>query len=238
MSATRDENWDPFNTKRKVVYELGFRQKLVFYPVALFLQLYYRTWRIRLDPESRAALEAKGPPRLLVVWHNRSFPIPEVFRRCFDPEKVVCLISPSKLAAWEVGFFRRFRLRVVRGSSTRRSVQAAREMLRALRTGSDVGISPDGPSGPLYSFQLGAVAIARKARVPLLLAIPNCRAARRLRTWDRHLVPLPFARIDFAVRRIEADDPVWNGSDEEVAARVRRVCLEITEDPFHFREHE
>lgn len=238
MSARRDANWDPFNANGRAVHELNLAQKLVFYPVAWFLQLYFRTWRIRTDAATREALARAGPPRLLVVWHNRSLPMPEVFRRCFDPERVVCLISPSKLAAWEVAFFREFRLRVVRGSSTRRSVQAALEMLKALRAGRDVGISPDGPSGPLYTFQLGAVAIARKAGVPVLLAIPNCRAARRLRTWDRHLVPLPFARIDFKARLVFPDDPVWELSNEKVAEHLRRVCLEITDDPFHLDEHE
>lgn len=238
MSRRHDENWDPFNVKGKAVHELSFLRKLVFYPAAWFLQLYFRTWRIRMDEASRKAFQQASPPRLVVVWHNRSLPMPEVFRRCFNPEKVVCLISPSKLAAWEVAFFHQFRLQVVRGSTTRRSVQAAREMLRGLRSGNDVGISPDGPSGPLYSFQLGAIAIARKAGVPMLLAIPNCRRARRLNTWDRHLVPWPFARIDFRARLIAADDPVWEGTNEEVAEHARRVCLEITDDPFHVDNHE
>jgi lysophospholipid acyltransferase (LPLAT)-like uncharacterized protein len=193
---------------------------------------------VRLDEASRKILVDHPSPRMIVVWHNRSFPMPEVFRRCFQPERVSCLISPSKMAAWEVAFFRQFRLRVVRGSSTRRSVQAAREMFRELRSGNDVGISPDGPSGPLYSFMPGAVAIARKARVPVLLSIPNARAARRLKTWDRHLVPYPFARIDLALRVVSPDDPLWELSNEEAAARLREVCLEITSDPFHLESHE
>lgn len=233
MSAPATDGLDPFNTKRPVVHELKFHQKLLFYPASWFLQLYFRTWRVRLDEASRKILEQTPSPRMIVVWHNRSFPMPEVFRRCFQPERVSCLISPSKLAAWEVAFFRQFRLRVVRGSSTRRSVQAARELFRELRSGNDVGISPDGPSGPLYSFKPGAVAIARKAGVPVLLAIPNARAARRLKTWDRHLVPYPFATIDLDVRVVAPDNPVWNGSDEQVAAHLREVCLEITKDPFH-----
>jgi lysophospholipid acyltransferase (LPLAT)-like uncharacterized protein len=238
MTKTGKDAHDPFNTKRPEVHELKWHQKVVFYPAAWCLQLYFRTWRVRLDQTSRNILESNGSPRIIVVWHNRSLPMPELFRRCFDPSKIACLISPSKAAAWEVAFFRQFRLRAIRGSSTRRSVQAAREMLRQLRNGRDAGISPDGPSGPLYSFQPGAVAIARKARVPVLLAIPNARAARRLNTWDRHLIPYPFARIDLAVRVVKPDDAVWEKSNEEVAAHLRQVCLEITSDPFHLNPHE
>ena len=238
MTSAAQDDRDPFNTKRPEVHELNWARKLVFYPAAWALQLYFRTWRVRMDELSTKILEAHGSPRIIVVWHNRSFPMPEVFRRCFDPSRIACLISPSKAAAWEVAFFRQFRLRAIRGSSTRRSIQSAREMLRELRSGNDVGISPDGPSGPLYSFQTGAVAIARKAGVPVLLAIPNAGASRRLKTWDRHLIPYPFARIDLAVRVVMVDDPAWEKSNDEVAAHLREVCLEITEDPFHFTPHE
>ncbi|NDV63307.1 DUF374 domain-containing protein [Puniceicoccales bacterium CK1056] len=238
MSETGKDARDPFNTKRPEVHELKWHQKIVFYPAAWSLQLYFRTWRVRVDDISGQFLSATTSPRMIVVWHNRSLPMPELFRRCFDPSKIACLISPSKAAAWEVAFFRQFRLRAIRGSTTRRSVQAAREMLRELRSGNDIGVSPDGPSGPLYSFQPGAVAIARKAKVPVMLAIPNTTNARRLKTWDRHLVPWPFARIELAVRVISPDDPIWDKSNEEVAAHLREVCLEITNDPFHLESHE
>lgn len=238
MTSAAQDVRDPFNTKRPTVHELIWWQKLVFYPAAWALQLYFRTWRVQLDEESQRILSASSSPRMIIVWHNRSLPMPELFRRCFDPSRIACLISPSKAAAWEVAFFRQFRLRAIRGSTTRRSVQAAREILHQLRAGHDVGISPDGPSGPLYSFRPGAVALARKARVPVLLAIPNAVASRRLRTWDRHLIPYPFARVELVVRVVPPDDPIWDKSNEAVAAHLREVCLEITRDPFHFNPHE
>jgi lysophospholipid acyltransferase (LPLAT)-like uncharacterized protein len=233
-----DNPHDPFNTRRPAVHELEGWRRLALPALALPLQAYGRSWRIRLDAPSAEVLAAVPAPRLIIVWHNRSLPAPEVFRRCLDPSRIACLISPSRMAAWEAGFFRRFHLRVVRGSSTRRSIQAAREILRELRAGNDAGISPDGPSGPLYCFRPGAVAIARKAAVPILLLVPNARAALRLPTWDRHLVPLPFARIDLAARAILPDDPVWREHDDAVAAHARRVCLELTRDPFQIDRHE
>ena len=232
------DSLDPFNTRRPKVYKLGFLQKLAFYPAAFFLLLYFRTWRISLDRESREILARIPSPRLIVSWHNRSLVMPEVLRRFFHPDQVSCLISPSRMAAWEVAFFRLFNLRIVRGSTTRRSIQAARDMLRESKAGYDVGITPDGPSGPLYSFKPGSVAIARRAGIPLLIVIPNARSARRLKTWDRHLVPWPFARIEVAIRVIPVNDPVWESDLAKVAGHVRQVCLEITRDPFHIDPHE
>ena len=223
---------DPYNTRRPQVYELGGWQWLLFYPAAWALRLYFLTWRFHLDEAAREALRDSRPPRLIVMWHNRSLASPEPLRRFLDTSRIACLISPSRVAAWEAAFFRLFRFRVVRGSTTRRSIQAGIELLRALRRGEDAGITPDGPSGPLYSFQTGAVAIARKARCPVLVIVPNTRAAWRLNSWDRHLIPLPFARIDLRIRLIQPEDPLWKQPDAEAAKEIRRVCLEMTEDPF------
>jgi hypothetical protein len=223
---------DPFNQIRPEVHRVsGFRQ-LMARVFGTFLRGYLSTLRIRVDDTSREALETSAPPRVIVVWHNRSLVIPHVFAKVLNPRKIHCLISPSRMAAWEVDFFAGFALRSIRGSSTRRSIQAAMEMLRVLRAGDDVGLSPDGPSGPLYSIQPGAIAIARKARVPMLLIIPNARHAIRLKTWDRHLVPLPFARLDVQARWISPEE--WDSIDDaNAASHLRTLCLEITEDPFN-----
>jgi lysophospholipid acyltransferase (LPLAT)-like uncharacterized protein len=238
MKTPPPDNHDPFNTQRPEVFNLTGWRVLVFYPVAWVLWLYYKTWRIDVDPASRETLDTSTPPRILATWHNRSFATPEVVARLVDPSKVACLISPSKMAAWEVALFRFLNYKVVRGSTTRRSVQAGIELLRALRAGNDAGITPDGPSGPLYSFQAGTAAIAKKASAPMLFFSMNCRSAIRLKTWDRHMIPLPFARIDVRVRKVDSTDPVWSLEPEEATTELRRVCLEVTEDPFKVPGHE
>jgi lysophospholipid acyltransferase (LPLAT)-like uncharacterized protein len=232
MKSNIPGDHDPYNTRRPEVHELSGWRWLLFYPAAWALRLLFLTWRYRLAPGAEEEMRKAPSPRLIVMWHNRSLVSPEMLRLRFDPPSVTCLISPSRMAAWEVAFFRMFGLRIVRGSTTRRSIQAGIEILRALRNGFDAGITPDGPSGPLYSFKEGSVAIARKAGVPVLLIVPNTRAAWRPRTWDRHLVPLPFARIELKMRTIPPDDPVWQLSNVEAAREIRRVCLEMTDDPF------
>ncbi len=201
------------------------------------IRLYYRSLRLRPDAATRELLRTSRPPRVIVVWHNRSLVAPAIFRRFLEPERIACLVSPSRMAAWESDCFRKLRLRVVRGSTTRRSISALREMMRELRAGHDVGISPDGPSGPLYSVQPGALALARKVEVPLLLIAANASRARRLHTWDRHLVPLPRARLTVRMREITTDDPIFTTPLPEACALLRRVYLEMTEDPFQLAKH-
>jgi lysophospholipid acyltransferase (LPLAT)-like uncharacterized protein len=223
---------DPFNQLRPEVHRLTGARLLCARLLGTILRLYLGSLRLRTDPATREALAASSSPRVIVVWHNRSLVIPQVFKRFLDPRRIHCLVSPSRLAAWEVDFFAQFHLRCIRGSSSRRSVQAAVEMRRALRRGEDIGISPDGPSGPLYSLKPGALAIARKAGVPLLLLIPNARTAVRARTWDRHLIPLPFSVVEVKARHIPAST-LATLDETNAAHTLRALCLELTEDPFH-----
>jgi len=232
MVNSKHDNRDPFNTDRPVVHKLNLFQKALFYPAAWLIWLYYRSLRMQTDPTEKKLLKRTSPPRMIIMWHNRSLLACEVIRRLLIPERVAALISPSRIAAWEVALFEFMKMRVIRGSTTRRSIQAGMEILRVMKEGDDAGISPDGPSGPLYSFQPGATALARKAKVPVVMLVPNCRSARRLNTWDRHLIPYPFARIQVRIRIIHPEDPVWDLPADAISEELRRVCLEMTEDPF------
>ncbi len=215
---------DPFNTSGKAVYEIrGFRRCLIRMAVRL-LQLYFATLRTRPTESATAAIRNCPQPKIFLVWHNRSLIALELFRRYFEPKRIACLISPSKAAAWEAAVFEELGFKVVRGSSSRRGIQAAREMVRTLRSGNDVGISPDGPSGPLFSFQRGALALGQLSGAPYLALNANCSTALRLPCWDRHLIPLPFSRLEVCAEVIPTDTIDFR--NETVAMdSLRSVCL-------------
>ena len=231
MSIRPRGSRDPFNAKGKQVYKISGWRWLIFYPIAWTLNLWAWTWRFILPDEAKAALQSTPSPRLIITWHNRSFLSPKLFHQAFDPSSILTLISPSKMAAWEVAFYSQYGLLSIRGSSTRRSIQAGIEMFRALRSGKNIFITPDGPSGPAYAIQHGAISLAKKAKVPLLIVMANSKQATYLNTWDRHLIPWPFAKITINVRSILPDDPLWEEPDEAIAESLQRVCLEMAEDP-------
>lgn len=237
-AASGSKPSDPFNAAGRKVYELTGWRRWLFEPVHGLLWLYYRSWRVRVDPDVERAIAEAGPGRIVVLMHNRSLTAPVVFRRLFNPSRFACLISPSKAAAWEVALFRKHGFQIIRGSTTRRSIQAGLEILRTIRAGKDAVLSPDGPSGPLYSFQRGALALARAAHAPVVLLTANAHWSVRLPTWDRHLAPLPLARLELRARVVPATDPLWQLSDAEAARTLRRLILELTEDPFTVPEHE
>jgi lysophospholipid acyltransferase (LPLAT)-like uncharacterized protein len=94
---------------------------------------------------------------------------------------------------------RRFGVEVVHGSTARagRDKGGAAGMLAlldALAAGSHVVLTPDGPRGPSRIAAPGVAHLAALADVPVLPCAARTSRALRLPTWDRMLLPLPFAR--------------------------------------------
>ncbi|MDX2110267.1 MAG: DUF374 domain-containing protein [Verrucomicrobiota bacterium] len=212
----------------------GWKRWLLFWPMAIGLRLYYATLRFRYLPEELSAIRNCPVPVVMLCWHNRSLVIPGFLQYAHPGHRLIGLVSASKMAAWEAAFFEWVGIGCIRGSSTRRSIAATRELLDAHRDGHDLGLSPDGPSGPLYAMKRGVVMLARMTGAPLLLISCNSSSAHRPGTWDRHFIPLPFSRVNVRYTLIPNYAALGVGpDDDDAAARIlREKLLAITEDPF------
>jgi lysophospholipid acyltransferase (LPLAT)-like uncharacterized protein len=84
----------------------------------------------------------------------------------------------------------------VRGSTTRGGTRALIGMIRALERGSSAAITPDGPRGPRHVWQTGVFAAARRANAPIVGTGIAVSRAWRFNSWDKFVLPKPFARID------------------------------------------
>jgi lysophospholipid acyltransferase (LPLAT)-like uncharacterized protein len=147
--------------------------------------------------EALRPLWSAGRPLIYGVWHGRILIVPWLnarFRRTDGARNVRVLASRSRDGELVAGFVRRFGLDVVRGSSSRGGAAALRELARALQAGEDVAVVPDGPRGPSCRAQAGIVSLAATTGAPIVPLGVAARPARRLRSWDRFMVPAPFAR--------------------------------------------
>jgi lysophospholipid acyltransferase (LPLAT)-like uncharacterized protein len=80
----------------------------------------------------------------------------------------------------------------IAGSTKRGGSAALRTMLKRLKEGDCVGITPDGPRGPAMTASIGIVNVARLSRVPILPMTYATSRRRMLKTWDRFHLPWPF----------------------------------------------
>jgi lysophospholipid acyltransferase (LPLAT)-like uncharacterized protein len=97
-----------------------------------------------------------------------------------------------------------------RGSTSRGAARALIGLARAVESGRSAAVTPDGPRGPAHVFAPGAVIAAQRAGVPIIPIRVSASSAWRLKSWDRFLIPKPFARVDIhygALTAVQADTP-------------------------------
>jgi lysophospholipid acyltransferase (LPLAT)-like uncharacterized protein len=58
-----------------------------------------------------------------------------------------------------------------------------------------VVITPDGPLGPAYELGPGIIFLAQKTSAPVLPVNMEYSSCWRIKSWDRFIVPRPFAKI-------------------------------------------
>jgi lysophospholipid acyltransferase (LPLAT)-like uncharacterized protein len=152
-----------------------------------------RTWRYRLVHRERAQVfYDEHRPFIFALWHNRILPLLYAHR----DEAMVLLISRHRDGGYLATFAERLGYRFVRGSTQRGADVGLRGVVRALKEGCVVAMTPDGPRGPAERVKPGVVAAAQHAGVPIIPATARLSRAWRLSSWDRFCIPKPFARID------------------------------------------
>ncbi|HEV8471899.1 MAG TPA: lysophospholipid acyltransferase family protein [Methylomirabilota bacterium] len=169
-------------------------------------------------------------PLIYAVWHGRILIVPWLNARLREREGARCvrvLASRSRDGELVAAFVRRFGLDVVRGSSSRGGAAALRALARAVRAGEDVAVVPDGPRGPACRLQAGIIALAAATGAPIVPLGVAARPARRLASWDRFMVPAPFARC--AVVFGAALDVGRDADRETQRARVERALQDVTD---------
>jgi len=207
------------------VHSLAWWQFAILWPLGLLLRLWARTLRFEVSPEDRAAFDLWDQPVALVIWHNRLFISGEIIRRCRRGRTFYGLISASKDGAWLAAFFRMLGISAVRGSSSRGAREAVTALIDVLRSGRDIGITPDGPRGPRYEFKPGGYIVARRTNAPMLLIGAEFSRARHLRSWDAFIIPWPFSRVRIRCERVVPD--TLPRDREEALAELTRVMMRV-----------
>ncbi len=137
------------------------------------------------------------------------------------------MVSASKDGAFLAAILERFGVLPVRGSSSRRGPQALLELTTWAERGYDLAITPDGPRGPRYVVQDGAMSLAQITGLPVVPVSYYLSWKIQLKSWDRFQIPLPFSRCEIIVGRIlrvprEATDAEREELRQQLEAELRR----------------
>jgi len=177
--------------------------------IAAAVRLLAATWRVAR--EGRAELDAAlaaGPvvfafrhgDQLAVLGTHRGLPVTALASRSRDGELAAQVIE-------RLGF------EAIRGSSSRGGLAALAAGRRVLRDGRSLALTVDGPRGPAGEPKPGAAALSRMGRAPLCWVRIEVSRGLRLKSWDRFLIPLPFARVTVRTGVLPPSQDVESGTD-------------------------
>ncbi len=187
---------------------------------AALVRAWGATWRLRteipesLDPRRRG----RSQRCVFLAWHRFVLVSAYVFRDCG-----LC-VAVSQHGDGEIGASISSRLgwKPARGSSTRGAARLLRAMLDfAEQEPGDLSLTPDGPKGPPQRTKPGALYLARRLGWPVVPVAMAARPCKELRSWDRFVVPWPFARI-----AVVAAPPLQVEPDAD-DARLAALCAEV-----------
>ncbi|MEL6599049.1 MAG: lysophospholipid acyltransferase family protein [Pseudomonadota bacterium] len=194
-----------------------------------YLKLVWATARVTVDagPLRDRAL-ADGVGMVYGIWHGRML---FATRDLFSGMKFTVIVSRSEDGAGATRILDAWGIGAIRGSSAsqrnpskdkggREALSGAIGFLKDTPNGA-LGLTPDGPRGPRFTCKPGIAAIASRAGRPVVVVGASASPAIEVRSWDRFLVPLPFARI--AIRWSEPLDPPEDLGRDAVEAYLDRI---------------
>ncbi len=183
------------------VLGLGWLRRALAAMVGGYVKLCMRTMRwqaVGTDIRDQCAQHPGGV--IIVIWHAQlllsagTWPM----RR----RETYGLISKSRDGDVLADVMAQIGYKSVRGSSMKPTAMdkakggaaALRAMVRVVRDGHAMALTPDGPRGPAEVMGEGVETLAKLTQAPVMVAGLAAAPAWRLNTWDRFLIPLPFSR--------------------------------------------
>ena len=166
------------------------------FAASVLTKLLYKTLRVKADFDTRKIL-ADNASCALIAWHNKipMLPFVNTYLRLGAP--ITGLMSKSRDGDFLASFFTHFGVDSERGSSSKNGARSAINLIKILRGGGSICITPDGPRGPKYKAKEGLISICEKSPATRMIFLKiNCPNAWNFNSWDNFSIPKPFSRVD------------------------------------------
>ncbi len=192
---------------------------------ASYVRLMRTTGRWRTEGGDHPAhYLTEGKPFIVAFWHQRLLMMPYTWRSVGGDRPFNMLISSHRDGEIISRTIARFDIKTIAGSTGKGKGGAAalRQILKALKAGEVVGMTPDGPRGPRMRASDGIIQAARMAGVPIFPLTYSATNRKVIQSWDRFILPLPFSRGVF-----HWGDPIFvDRKLDEEGMEAKRVELE------------
>lgn len=176
----------------KKIRSSSFARRIASFFITQYVRLIWVTgkWDY-LGKEHPEPYWCQNKPVIGCFWHGRLLMMLKVWS---GPHKFHMLISSHPDGEIIARTTQSFGFGWIAGSSTRGGRKAYIDILRILKKGESIGVTPDGPKGPRYRASLGVIQMARQGGAAILPVSYSSTRGRFMKSWDRFFLPHPFCR--------------------------------------------
>jgi hypothetical protein len=188
------------------------------YVLFQLVEILCKTLRINfINKKIITELEKQNQNYILGFWHGTML-LPWYLNR---NKNFAGLTSKSKDGDLLAKILKKWKYKVLRGSSSEGGDIALGLMIDFAKNGYSIAITPDGPKGPPHKLKAGAVIAAKKAGLPLVLAGIGFKNKRYLKSWDSFQIPKFFTKVN-----VIYSDPVYVGENlsREETSKIIELC--------------
>ena len=211
-------------------------QKIGSWLIAFLIRLLAHS--IRWDkniPFATKRLLDDNKPIILIFWHNRILSM----TAGWDNSQNITLLRSSHRDGLLIGrAIGHLGYKTVAGSSNKDGSDGLRKLLRELRNGHSIGITPDGPRGPRMRLAKGTITAARLSTIPIIPVAWNTKKRVLLKTWDSMILAHPFTKGVFIFGKpIFISKTLSKNQDEYWRAKVEEELNNVSEESELYFRH-
>jgi len=192
-------------------------------PVFAWIFFHIMTFSFKLrfiGRENIKQIREKNDNIIFAAWHGRQF----LLIPCLPKEHLCAMSSTSRDGMMQANILKKFHFSIIPGSSKKSPARALIGNIRKIQSGFDTVIAVDGPTGPLYKVKPGAVFMSKKTGAPIIPVVFSSSPGIELKSWDRYLLPFPFAKCVMIF-----GNPIYPNTDlSESAIQEESEILENT----------
>ena len=168
----------------------------------------------------------KNESFILCFWHGRLLMMPLSWNK---KKKINVLISSHPDGQLLSKTVEHFNIETIVGSSSKGGSEAVRNIIKSLKSGVSIGMTPDGPRGPRMKINSAIIKIASLTGHKIVPLSYSVKKKIFLNSWDKFLVALPFGKGCFIWGKpIKIKKNISTNEDLKLSKRLENNLLKLT----------
>ena len=168
----------------------------------------------------------KNEAFILCFWHGRLLMMPLSWNK---KKKINVLISTHSDGQLLSKTVKHFNIETITGSSSKGGSEAIRNIIKSLKSGISIGMTPDGPRGPRMKVNSAIIKIASLTGHKIVPLSYSVKKKFFLNSWDKFLVALPFGKGCFVWGKpIKIKKNISTNEELKLSKRLENNLLKLT----------